>query len=77
MKQMFTLGQNHEDLPAPDAVRYKQMFGFDSSKATSAMAIRSMLFQNRERPTEITERNKLPSSFKFPSGHIPRRLGLG
>lgn len=77
MKQMFTLGQNHGDLTAPKAVRYIQMFGFDSSKTTGAVAIRNMLFQNREWPTKISEWNKLPSSLKFPSGHIPRRLGLG
>lgn len=55
MKQMFTLGQNHGDLTAPKAVRYIQMFGFDSSKTTSAVAIRNMLFQNREWPTKISE----------------------
>ena len=55
MKQMFTLGQNHGDLTARNAVRYVQMFGFDSSKTTRAMAICNMFFQNRERPTEISE----------------------
>ena len=55
MKQVFTLGQNHVDLTAPNAARYIQIFCFDSSKTTGAMAIRNLLFQNREQPTKISE----------------------